>query len=780
LNALKWVRRIGLPLVLCAALAILAWQLQPHYPLEKWLFWRYLGSWLWASLFTLGALSSGLAILEKLCPGSLRLDERIVIAFSLGVVVAFTGIFVGGLLHLFGGGFFVVFPLLMIAAGARSTWRLLRRAHRHLRHARKTAAPAPRWAPFVIGLGVAGLLLVYIPILTPENASFDSRWQHLGIAEHYAVARGIERFPEGWFVGTSPHLAAVLYAWAFQLPGSMLFDRVELAAHLELVCFLFTLGGIPALVRRLVPKTRARLSWVLRFAFPGIFVYDSTLSIGADHIAAIFAVPVFLVLLRAHRELSPRWMALLGTLIAGALMTKYTGALLLVGFPLLAIAIRGLWLGALAIRKRAPPLRVWVAGLGLFAGAIVVITSMHWLKNWIWYGDPAYPILHRVFSPHPWTPDAAERFQIGFVEKELWRPERNLSGVWASLKMLVTFSFIPNDWPQFHGKIPVFGSLFTLSLAALPFLQKTRRIWALVAATHVGMLAWYWTHHQDRYLQAAVPWMTAVTAAVVIGIFRSGVVPRIFAILLIALQGAWGLSLCLIEAHTIVDSPYKATMSLLLAGYKKEYDKRLKPYGGFYDVGTLLDKDDKLLMHDQRQRLGIRARGVSDLPNNQGGISYGYLDSPGAVYDLLKGYGVTHLAWSTSNWRGADSLASELMFQHFAERFTLDRKPVGGLTLGRMPDARPAAPGIELVALFTCNKTYKSGLYPLSGLRGRWFEKAPPPEPSVAAPASPAPATELLAQAGAVVTEPKCPRTIDMKAFTKVTQSKQYDLWLKR
>jgi hypothetical protein len=221
-------------------------------------------------------------------------------------------------------------------------------------------------------------------------------------------------------------------------------------------------------------------------------------------------------------------------------------------------------------------------------------------------------------------------------------------------------------------------------------------------------------------------------------------------------------------------------MTLLHTGYKKEYDKRLKPFGGFYEIGTLLGPNDKLLMHDQRQRLGIRARGVSDLPNNQGGISYGLLDSPGAVYDLLHGMGVTHVAWGKSAWTGNDSLASELVFQDFAEKYTHGHRPAGGLMLGSMPASRPTGPGISEVAFFGCNRGYRSGLYPLASLRGRSFDKAPIPAPAIPAPAAPAPPTEILARANALVIESRCPRQLDLTRFFKATQSKQYELWLHR
>ena len=108
----------------------------------------------------------------------------------------------------------------------------------------------------------------------------------------------------GWYVGTSPHLASFLYTWAFLQPASDLFDRIELAAHIEFVCFLFMLAAIPVLVRRLVRGTRARFTWVARFLFPGIFLYDSSLVTGADHVAAIFAYDLRLTPLVA--TLDPR------------------------------------------------------------------------------------------------------------------------------------------------------------------------------------------------------------------------------------------------------------------------------------------------------------------------------------------------------------------------------------------------------------------------------------------------------------------------------------------
>ena len=57
------------------------------------------------------------------------------------------------------------------------------------------------------------------------------------------------------------------------------------------------------------------------FLFPGIFCYDSGLVLGADHVAALWAAPIFLLSLRYVERPSIAYALLLGTVVAGALNT---------------------------------------------------------------------------------------------------------------------------------------------------------------------------------------------------------------------------------------------------------------------------------------------------------------------------------------------------------------------------------------------------------------------------------------------------------------------------
>src|SRR5262249_51123879 len=139
-------------------------------------------------------------------------------------------------------------------------------------------------------------------------------------------------------------------------------------------------------------------------------------------------------------------------------------------------------------------------------------------------------------------------------------------------------------------------------------------------------------------------------------------------------------------------SPGKAVIDLLSAGYRKDYDNRLKTSAGFVELGAALPRDARILLHDNHVHLGVNASTVSDWGGWQFGISYGRQKTPRDVYDLLKSMGVTHIQWDAALSKGWDSLAGDIMFFHFALQEAIERKTVGGMMLAKMPKAPPDAP----------------------------------------------------------------------------------------
>lgn len=802
-SRLDRVRAVALPIVIAAAIFVFGRIVHGHYPIQQWLFWRYAGYWLLSAAWAGACVSSGHAVLKRLLGRTLPLLEHAVVSFAVGLYVFFLAMLLGGLLGLYGTAFFVLLPSLMLGAGTRPVVRTARRFLRHRRFARARALPDSSWALPITLFGLLGAGMVYFSILTPNNVAFDSRWQHLPIAEHYVAEGAVRRFPEGWYIGASPHLSSFVYTWAFMLPKSTLFDRVELSAHLEFVSFLWTLAGIPALVRLLVPSLRKAakpggprslvgFSWAARFLFPGIFLYDSSLCVGADHMTAVFAVPIYALLVRAYRDLSPHLCLVLVMMLSGAFLTKYTGALTLLSLPVLAIAARTAWigLGTLIRRVRArralvlprEPISWWKGPLTAFVGGLL-FTAPQWAKNWVFYGDPLYPLLANRLHAHPWTPDSAERFEWGFIKAELWKPTPDLAGVWQTLKALITQSFIPNDWPRFHGSVPVFGSLFTLTLFFLPFLRKTWRIAGLFLAVHLGIFCWYWTHHQDRYLQAMLPWFAVATAGVLMLVWRTHVVNRVAVAGLVALQVVWGADVYFISGHAMIGSPITAVTALISSGYRKdEKSREAGLFAPFPEIARALPKHAKVLVHQMHPHLGLEAMSVNDFTVNQGGISYGRLLTSRAVYDLYRGYGVTHLLYSTGVSGDAETFAGDLVFWSFARRYGQNPKAFSGMTLAAMPDAPPPEETSDVVAMLMCPAGPASGLYHLPQLHVPAFgpKKGKYPRPYKAAAAGGVDDADLVTSAAYAVVEPRCrafPAAVT--GFDRVVKRNAYDFWVR-
>lgn len=694
---------------LSVAVAVLCTQLHHHYPIQKWLVWRYLQYWLVALTFSAVCVSGGFGVLRFIGPKRMPLRERLVFSMATGVLLFFLGMFLGGMFGLFGATFAVVWPCLLFASGARPLFRYAKRAWPHLRHARRRALRRSNWQVVALLLGALGFLLVYASICAPEAASWDTRWYHLALPERYAAAGRIERAPEGWFHTALPHLASLIYTWPYLFPWTSTFDRVELAAHLEMMLFLWTVFAVGPLVRHLAPRARVGAAWAAFFLFSGVFVYDSSLNFGADHIAAFWAIPIWLSLRRALRERDLRSSVLVGAMLGGALNTKVQCIALLVP-ACLAVAIAGAH--SLLFRRRA------LAAPFVTLGTLALVTTPFWLKNLIWYGDPLYPALHKHLKLRPWHADM-EFFYKTLVERNFWRPKgTTFEQAKETAEVTFTFAFKPHDWGWMHRDWPVFGSLFTLCWFALPFVGAGRRLWALFLAGHVGVVTWFLFSHQDRYLQMLVPWMVACVAAMIVRAWQLSWFVRVPLLGLIGIQAIWGFAAAFIQAPRRPGTAFPIQNAILLAasGYRGDFGKRTEIFKEFRDLGNATPKGSRILLHRMLLHAGLDRVAVMDHPNWQGGISYRRLESERAVYDLYREFGVTHVVWHMKgDTDREETLASDLRFLGFVTHALPDARQVGPWWLAPLPATPPASEPSEGVVFLGC-KDYEPGLYELSDL----------------------------------------------------------------
>jgi hypothetical protein len=719
------------------------------YPVDAWLFWNLAVLWAWTGVFSVACLSVGSFVLEKLLRLELPPLEALVQSMAVGVVAFVLCMYAGGALHLYGKVFAVLLPAALIALGARSLFRLVKRHWSDLREAQ----PANPFVWLISALGACCVGLAYLGALTPDALNYDSTWSHLVIAQDYARHGGIIKFWGNYNMGV-PHLASIVHTWGFTVPG---LDRPALrwmmALHQEVGLFCWTLAGVAAGVRRMVADPKLRGSWAAFFLFPIIFVYDNNIGGAADHVAAFFAVPLFLATLELWETFQPKAAALLAVSAAGALLTKYQAFYLFVPLALL-LCVR--WT-MLAYRVRRGRLRPHDPKLGwtelvraplVLVGLGALLVAPHFVKNAIFYHNPVYPFAQDVFtSTTPSSPNAGPLIRYYFTD-DTWRPKgTTFERLKHAFELFATFSFEPHY--SFTKSWPAFGSLFTLLLPTLLLLRESLRIWIGALLASGALLVWGFTYNIDRNLQIYLPLMVCVTAALIVRVWRLGWLARVGLAPLVLLQLVWGGDALFYSASERITS----AMSLIRSGYDGNASRRFDGYRStFLAAGKALPKNARLMMHTAHLSLGIDREVVMDWDGFQGFISYDELSTPRELYDYLRKRRITHVLIEP-NVRSAPTKQEEVLFYDLMSRDAELLGYFGWFKIYRFPKKAPPARAPYRVVTIGLGG-YADGLYPIKNLNTH--EYLPPhtlkyKSPDVPLPADPEAIATMLEEVDAVI-----------------------------
>jgi hypothetical protein len=717
--------------------------LNASYPVRDWLFWKIGAMWLWGLFLSAGCVSAGHLVLSRaLRVTDLPTLETVVTSAALGLLLFVTGMYLGGFARLYNPVFAFLLPLSMLAAGAGPLVAFIRAR----RAAWASAPPRERdpWksaaAALATGFGVFSAAFVYLEVMTPEAINFDASWSHFPIAVDYARAGRIIPF-DADYTRCFPHLASVVYTWAFIVPAGPIGDeplRWMMAQHLEFFFFLWTLAGVAAMTRWLLDDERVRGAWAAFFLCPAIFVYDNNLGGAADHILAFFGPPLFLAAVRSAPRFDARRTALVGAFAAGALHTKYQGLYLILG---VGAVLGGSWIAA-AIRafraRRAPtsadpPLSSWRelawAPLAVIA-AFFFFMAPHFLKNGVFYHNPVYPFAQDVFPSRPTTPNAAYLFEWLFKDYK-WRPHGTfLENVRDAVRLCFSYSFEPHY--TFTKGVPNAGSLFTLCLPMALLVRSPRRLWLGFAAGMGALFAWGMIFRVDRHLQTFMPLVMATTGAVLVRAWDLGWIARAGLIPLCALQVIWGGDAAFYAGHSRLSS----AIELLRSGYEGRAATRFSGYRANYRaIGAALPKDARVILHMYRPNLGVSRDILLDWAGQQGLILYEDIHGPRSLYDLWRSLGVTHLLWLPGR-RAASTKQEEVLFTDFVQRYGKDRRHIGGEELVTLP-SEPPPPDHPFQVLSIGLAGYADGLYPVEAMKT--YEAVPENKETFAPPAKPLP-----------------------------------------
>ena len=691
-------------------------------PIGSWLAWKLAVLWGWGALLSAACVSAGYLVVRR-CLDVARLPtlETLVLAAAAGLVVFVLGMYAGGSLHLFRAPFAVLLPSGMLAAGARPLLGFLveRRA------AWASSPPAPRDAAgraaeiAAAAFGAYGLLLVYLGSLTPLAINYDASWSHVPIAVDYARAGGIVPF-FGDYTRNYPHLASLVYTWAFIVPSFGVLTepptRWMLAQHLEFFLFMWTLAGVAAAIAWMLEVPRVRGAWAAFFLFPAIHVYDKNLGGAADHTLAFFAAPLFLAVVRCGPSFSPRASALAGVYAAGALLTKYQAVYLLFGAGVVyagawAVAWRRAWSAAADATAAGgrPRFLRWMAGPAALAATMVAVSSPHFLKNACFYGNPFYPFLQDVIPSHPSAANAAYLFEWLFKDYR-YRPHGHLLATFGEAIRLVF------EWPfvahySFTRQVPDGGALFVLSVPLLMTIRRRGRLLVGYAAGFGALFAWAMIFRVDRHLQTFMPLLAASTGALLVRAWELGWMARAGLVALVGLEIMWGGDAPYYSGHDRL----MASVDLIRSTFEGRAAERFDPFFALErGIGSRLREGDRVLLHTYRPNLGMGRDTMLDWAGQQALVSYESVHEPRALGALYASLGVTHVTWRPGHQR-APTKQEEVLFDDFAHfhRARVEHVQAGGgrMDLLALPAELPPALDHPYEVLALGLHGYADGLY---------------------------------------------------------------------
>ena len=672
---------------LAAVLLIVMWlQAWPSFaiqrPTDTWYAPRLFTVWGLTLLFSLSCLAIGVRLVRWL-QGPLIRDGFWVVSFATGVLVFGVAIAALGHLGLLVEQTFWALPLVLLLVG----WEPL---------VTEVVGARTRWAglpklttlELILGaLGLVGVALAVFPVLSPENVNFDARWYHLGIAERYAVEGAITKSVEGNHLITGPHLASLLYTWAF-LWQQPTFDRVLLANHLEVACFVGTLAAVPPLARALLPKGSPgllRLSWVSVLLFPMLYIYDTGLMAGADHVAALWAPTSVLAWFQAKERGDSRSWALFGLNLAALALTKYTSVVMVAPISLII---------AVVAFKPGPQWKAHAKGPLVAAAVAFVVTSMLWLRNLAFYRNPVYPLAAKWFPSTPWTVDSPV-WRVRYSRELFVPPDGSL---WMRLRdtgeALWNYHLSLYTWSDFTQNLPIFGSLYSVSLVLLPFVRGARRLWLMAVVMHLSIAIWFNLAHQLRYLTILVPVMGAACAVLAAEVWRwKHLGARLALIGVVGAQVVVAGDVPFVATHRMNggQSAFARAAIFLGRGLSERSMERFAIFREWEQIGQALPPAARVLVHSMGPSLGIGRVTLNDTPGLEYGLNYAELGSVTRVHEKLRELGVSHLGWR--EWiRQSESAAGELLFLATASTATEDRFSKDGWTFGSLMLDAPEEP----------------------------------------------------------------------------------------
>lgn len=753
----KLVRGLGVAVACALGLFVYSGVLDRAYPIKEWLIWTLLPLWGYTLVWSAACVAAGSSLLRLLLQGRrLPALERLLLSMATGAVLFVVAWNIGGALCLFQTWMSVALPMGMLVAGAYGGPDLVRELAAWRRKPTTTSITG-RIATYVaVGWGLVCVAFLYLEALPLDAINYDASWYHMTTAQDYAREGCLVPFP-GESHKAFPHLTSFVQTWAFLVPGlDPLPVRWMLALHLEFSIVIWRIVGVAVAAHWLLCERDTPGIWPVFFLFPSIFVYDQSIGGSADHFLGFFAAPIFVATARALRDFDWRMGAVVGIVAGGHILTKYQSVYLVVAvagvfFARFLDLVTRRFVAQLRSRSQhpggTPSWRTIVLGPLSVVLVATLVSSPHFIRNTVYYGNPVYPLAKSVFvTSHPVHPPGlytvrtapgsgtfSPKHADSFAQRQLW-----------ATGLFYTYSFKSHN-RDFTDHRPYMGALFSLLLPCALFVSRPRRLWLGIAFSYVAFMVWANSSVNDRYLLSFYDILIAVAAALMVRVWQVGWLGRIAIVPLVAVQLFWGGDAMLFYGAKSL----RGAMSLVAAGYSGKSDSRIAKNDKLRQITAATPPDAVILSRNYRGLLGLDRMVLSDIYEGQAYISYSGIRDARELWKLYRSRGVTHLLYP-ENRRQPRRWNNTILFAELVHRYGRTKGRFAGLVLVEMPDRAPPASAPYWV-LSRGNRGYPDGLYRVEQLDvDDWNYKRSEPTPKPVTRLTRTNAPDLLARADAI------------------------------
>lgn len=320
----------------------------------------------------------------------------------------------------------------------------------------------PRWCAAFVAVTLAlGLLQALAPPL-----AWDALVYHLTLPRRYAELGHLRVDPAFMFSGF-PQLNEMLFTAAYLLRG-------EIAAQ----TLGWAFGAMLALGLAGFAGRTLGAGWAS--TAPAILFSAHTIAISlawayAELLLMVVALGVLVALDRWRRSSTPRWLAVAGALSGFALGCKYTGVVV----PLAAL---GIIVFHTTLQARTTLHAPRLLPLTFFLLPLFLTFSPWLLKNWLFTGNPAYPLL----LPTEWM----DAWRLTFYNRPDLIERNPLNAALIFFRALFLGVQGGNDYDATLGPLWVFLPLALAAGWRLLADEQRRALWLPVGFCAAGYLGW--------------------------------------------------------------------------------------------------------------------------------------------------------------------------------------------------------------------------------------------------------------------------------------------------